>query len=107
MIYVDYQEKGHFADAQLNIRIAVYHLTRNRRHNCLHHLQINQESKSVAVPSWVPDYTIDAPIGHFMFPATERSLPYSSGANNSAWAAVGHALLAPDLNPDLNWLCRA
>lgn len=102
MIPVDYEKKGEFADIQHNITITVYFLTRDRQHNSLHHLQMKQESKSLALPSWVPDYTVEDPISHFMFPNTQRSLSYSAGADNSAWAAVTGTPLDRDLNPQLN-----
>ena len=102
MIQVDYKGEGNLPDVLLNIRLAVYFLMRDQQHNCLHHLQVNQESKSLDLPSWVPDYTINDPIGHFMFPKTERCTAYSAAADNSAWAGLSRVPLAPGVKPELS-----
>jgi hypothetical protein len=102
IIQVDYKNKQELADVLLNIRVAVYLLMRDREHNSLHHLQMNQESKSLELPSWVPDYTIEDPIGHFMLPNGQGYTSYTAGAGNSAWAALSHPPTDPVVKPELN-----
>jgi hypothetical protein len=85
---IDYVGKGDLPDVLLSLRVAVYFLMRDRQHNCLLHLQMNQEPKSIELVSWVPDYTIHDPISHFILADSERLTTYSAGADNPAWARV-------------------
>jgi hypothetical protein len=99
---VDYIGKGDLPDVLLSLRVAVYFLMRDRQHNCLLHLQMNQEPKSLELASCVPDYTIHDPISHFILADTERRTTYSAGADNSAWACVSRTPLALAVNPELS-----
>jgi hypothetical protein len=101
-VEVNYEEKGPGADVVLCCLVAILLLMQSKRHNCLDLLQRNQQSKSLELPSWVPDYTIDDTRAHLIFSDTEHCKGYSAGADNAAWAAVSQSPLAPCLDPKLN-----
>ncbi|MCJ1456380.1 hypothetical protein MMC28_006741 [Mycoblastus sanguinarius] len=100
IIEVDYTDA--LSDRTLMIKATVYFLTLYSKFGCLNILQRNQEAKSIELPSWTPDYFVDDPQAHFIFPATEECLPYRASANNAAWSALSLVLGVPDVDPTLN-----
>ena len=73
----------------LLIWVAGYMLLRREAVSPLTTLQTHQTNKSQFLPSWVPDYTMDDDEGHLMLPNLEGCRPFSAGANNTAWTALG------------------
>jgi len=85
MVKVDYQ----VCIRCLLISVAGYMLLRREAVSPLTVLQTHQTNKSQSLPSWVPDYTIDDDEGHLILPPLEGCKPFSAGANNTAWTALG------------------
>lgn len=85
MVKVDYE----ICIRCLLIWVAGYMLIRREADSPLTVLQTHQMEKSQLLPSWVPDYTRDDDEGHLRFPPSEGCRPFSAGANNAAWTALG------------------
>ena len=74
----------------LLIWVAGYMLLRREADSPLFVLQTHQQTeKSQFLPSWVPDYTMDDDEGHLSLPSLDGCRPFSAGANNAAWTALG------------------
>lgn len=73
----------------LLIRVAGYMLLRYEAVGPLLVLQTHQTNKLQALPSWVPDYTTDDDEEHLIIPNIEGCTPFTAGANNAAWTALG------------------
>ena len=74
----------------LLIWVAGYLLLRREAFSPLTVLQTHQQTeKSQFLPSWVPDYSMADEEEHLLLPISDGCRPFSAGANNAAWTALG------------------
>lgn len=87
----------HLPDRSLMIKVAQYFMNTRELQSPMKFLQTHQDGKTVSLPSWVPDYTIEDIGAHLMIPNIKGCTPYKAGADNDAWTRLGLRPLAPEI----------
>ena len=87
----------HLPDRSLMVKVAQYFMSTRELQSPMKFLQTHQDSKTVSLPSWVPDYTIEDIGAHLMIPNIKGCTPYKAGADNEAWTRLGLPPLAPEI----------
>ncbi len=87
----------HLPHRSLMVKVAQHFMSTRELQSPMKFLQTHQDGKTVSLPSWVPDYTIEDTGAHLMIPNIKGCTPYKAGADNDAWTRLGLPPLAPEI----------